>query len=244
MNLRKRHTVEVALARLADGSIGDQERSELERAVAASPELAARLEEQRRAIAIVAAVDVQVPAHLLERLSSPQPARRSRRRLPRRGLVAVAAALLILALLATRGHGLDARGEAHLALARATLAAPSQSASDHAVLAATVDGVAFPDWRGRGWRAIGARSDVLDGHPVETVFYSSSDYGRVGYSIIAGAPLATGSVQQVLSDAGVSYAVLRVDGATVVTWRRDGRTCVLASKRAPVAVMLGLAGWA
>jgi anti-sigma factor RsiW len=244
MNLRNRHSYEAALARLADGSIGDDERSELERAVAASPELQAKLDEQRRAIAIVTAVDVEAPVGLLERLSSPLPARRSRRRPPLRGLIAVAAALLILALLAARTDGLDVRGEAHLALARATLAAPPQSTSDHAVLVAAVDGVPFPDWRGRGWHAIGARSDALDGRSVETVFYSSSAYGRVGYSIVAGSPLAVGSAQRVLHYAGVSYAVLSLHGATVVTWRRAGHTCVLAATRAPASVMLRLAGWA
>ena len=248
MNLRHRHSghsAEAALARLADGSIAENERAELESAVAASPELAAKLAEQRRAVTIVAAVDVEAPARLLEHLRSPQPARRPRRRwLTRRGLIAVAAALLILALLAARDHGLDVRGEAHLALARATLAPPRQSASDHAVLTAAVGGVAFPDWRGRGWRAIGARSDAIGGRAVETVFYDSSGHGRVGYSIVAGSPLAIGSAQSVRHYAGVSYAVLKFDGATVVTWDRDGHTCVLASRRAPAAVLLGLAGWA
>jgi hypothetical protein len=159
-------------------------------------------------------------------------------------LIALVAGLAILALLAVRSHGLDVRGEAHLALARATLAPPPQSAPDHAVLMAAVDGVAFPAWRGLGWRATGARSDELDGHSVETVFYSSSEYGRIGYSIVAASPLAIGGAQSVLHADGVSYAVLKVDGATVVTWRRDGHTCVLASRRAPAVVLLGLAGWA
>jgi hypothetical protein len=244
MRNRDRHSAEAALARLADGSIGDAERSELERAVAASSELATKLDEQRRAIAIVAAVDVEAPAGLLERLDRREPARRSRRRLSRRGLIAVAAVLAILAILAARSHGLDVRGEAHLALARATLAPPPPSASDHVVLSAAVDGVAFPAWRGLGWRATGARSDALDGHSVETVFYRSSEYGRVGYSIVAGSPLAIGSAQSVFHSAGVSYAVLKLDGATVVTWRRRGHTCVLASRGASAAVLLGLAGWA
>jgi anti-sigma factor RsiW len=248
MNLRHHHSDrsdEAALARLADGSIAENERAELEHSAAASPELAAKLAEQRRAIAIVAAVDVEAPARLLERLRNPQPARRPRRRwVTRRGVIAVAAVIVILALLAARNHGLDVRGEAHLALARATLAPPRQSANDRAVLTAAVGGAAFPSWRGRGWRATGARSDALDGRSVETVFYDSSGYGRVGYSIVAGSPLAVGNAQSVRRYAGVSYAVLKFDGATVVTWPRDGHTCVLASRRAPVAVLLGLAGWA
>ncbi|HEY3186282.1 MAG TPA: hypothetical protein VGJ70_02325, partial [Solirubrobacteraceae bacterium] len=38
-------------------------------------------------------------------------------------------------------------------------------------------------------------------------------------------------------------AVLQHRGATVVTWRRDGHTCVLASREAGVARLVRLAAW-
>jgi anti-sigma factor RsiW len=249
MKLPKRSSDRVSfedlLARLADGSIARDERAELERALATSPELQAKLDEQRRALAIVAALDVEAPARLLERLASPPRAmRRARRRIPVRGLIMVAAAAVILALLARSNRADDVRSEVHITLERATLAGPPRATGQRAVLTAAVDGIAFPDWQSRGWLATGARTDSFAGRAVETVFYSSPGYGRVGYSIAAGAPLPVGGAQRVLRGGGVAYAVLSADGATVVTWLRDGHTCVLASKQAPAAALLALAGWA
>ncbi len=244
MKLRPKPSDEDRLARLADGSIAEAERAELERAVAASPELAAKLAEQRRALQIVAAVDVEAPVRLLGRISGPEPAaRRARRRLPIRGVVVVAGVALILALIAIRGTAADVRGEVHIALDRATLSAPARSRTDPAALTVSVAGISFPYWSGRGWRATGARTDSFGDRAVETVFYNSADYGRVGYSIVAGAPLAVGRTQQVLRGGGVVYSILSADGATVVTWQREGHTCVLASRRAPASALLALAGW-
>jgi hypothetical protein len=248
MKLRRhRSSPDERLARLADGSIGEGERADLERAVAASPELAAKLAEQRRALAIVSAVEVELPAGLVEGLASTAepPSRRARRRVPLRGVLVVGGAMLVLALLAgTRNQIVDVRSEVHLALAQATLEAPPRSAANRSVLAAAVDGIAFPDWQDRGWRAAGARTDSVGGNTVETVFYSSAGYGRIGYSIVAGPPLSVGVAQRVLHSGGVSYAVLSAAGATVVTWQRDGHTCILASQRAPAVALLALAGWA
>jgi hypothetical protein len=42
-------------------------------------------------------------------------------------------------------------------------------------------------------------------------------------------------------DYGVNFELLRGDGATIVTWLRDGHTCVLASRRAGASVLLTLA---
>jgi ferric-dicitrate binding protein FerR (iron transport regulator) len=231
------------LARLADGSIDADDRAELEREVEASPELAAKLAEQRRAISIVTALDVEAPAGLLERIAQP-PGRTSRRaqgRIRARGLILVAGVIIVLAVVAARIHRDDVSGEAHLALARATLAAPARSTTDPDQLIAAVSGVAFPYWREQGWTTTGARVDSFDGRSVETVFYSSPDYGRVGYSIVAGAPLAVGSATSIVRTGGVTYSVLSADGATVVTWLRDGHTCVLAAQRAPAATLLALA---
>ena len=38
-------------------------------------------------------------------------------------------------------------------------------------------------------------------------------------------------------------AVLRHGGAAVVTWRRDGHTCVLASRQASAERLVRLAAW-
>ena len=86
------------LAALADGSLAPDRRAALEAQVAASPELAARLAEQKRALALVqsAADEVDAPAGLRRRIE----ARRHRRRTftPTRLVVAGAAAVAVVAV--------------------------------------------------------------------------------------------------------------------------------------------------
>jgi anti-sigma factor RsiW len=233
------------LARLADGTIGDGEREELERALARSPRLAALLAEQKRALSLTGAIDVEAPASLRQRIYAPRERRRRALRLPapRTALVLVGAVVLLV-LLAPRGHAPSVRSDVHLALAAAKLPPPTPSASDRTVLSAAVQGVSFPDWTGRGWTASGERGDTLDGRSVETVFYRSREYARLGYSIVAGSPLSVGAAQRTVESHGVVYSVIRSDGATVVTWQRDGHTCVLASVHATAPVLLALAGLA
>jgi anti-sigma factor RsiW len=245
MVMRRSNSDEDQLARLADGTIGDGEREQLERAVARSPQLAALLAEQKRALSLTEAIDVEAPASLRQRIYARPQRRRRALRLPapRTALVLVGALVLLVAFV-PRGHAPSVRSEVHLALAAAKLPPPTPRSTDHAVLSAAVEGVSFPDWTGRGWTASGARGDSLDGRSVETVFYRSREYARLGYSIVAGSPLSVGAAQRTVDSHGVIYSVIRSDGATVVTWRRDGHTCVLASMHAPAPVLLALAGLA
>jgi anti-sigma factor RsiW len=242
--VRRSRSAEDQLARLADGSIDAAERARLEQTVASSPKLAALLAEQRRALGLTGAIDLAAPASLLERVATGQtrPARsRSWRRPSRRGVLVIVAAVVLLVVLASRVHAPTVRTESHFALDAATLAAPGQSPGNHAVLSAAVAGVAFPDWSGHGWSATGARNDTLDGRGVETVFYRSAGYARVGYSIVAGGPLSVGTTSRTVVSHGVAYSVIRAGGASVVTWLRDGHTCVLASDHTPASALLALA---
>jgi hypothetical protein len=87
-----------ALAALADGSLASDRRAALEAQVAASPELAARLAEQKRALTLFqsAADEVDAPAGLRRRIE----ARRHRRRTfaPTRLVAVGAAAVAVLAV--------------------------------------------------------------------------------------------------------------------------------------------------
>lgn len=87
------------LAALADGSLAPERRAELEARVAGSPELADRLAEQRRAVALArsAAAGVETPAALRARIE----ARRHARRVPaprRLVLIGAAAAAVVAAV--------------------------------------------------------------------------------------------------------------------------------------------------
>ena len=86
------------LAALADGSLAPERRAALEARVAASPELADRLAEQERAVALArsAAAEVEAPAALRTRIEA---RRRSRRvRAPRRFVLATSAVTAVLAV--------------------------------------------------------------------------------------------------------------------------------------------------
>jgi hypothetical protein len=86
------------LAALADGSLAPDRRAALEARVAASPELADRLAEQERAVALArsAAAEVEAPAALRARIEARRRARRVRA--PRRFVVAAAALTAVLAV--------------------------------------------------------------------------------------------------------------------------------------------------
>jgi hypothetical protein len=91
----------VELAALADGALAADRRAELEAQVAASPELAERLAEQQRAIALLrgAAEEVEAPSALRARIDAQ---RRGRRTRAPRG-VALVGAVTAAALVATIG---------------------------------------------------------------------------------------------------------------------------------------------
>ena len=84
------------LAALADGSLAPERRAALEAQVAASSELANRLAEQRRAVALArsAADEVEAPAALRERIEGQRRGRRAET--PRRLVLITAAANAVL----------------------------------------------------------------------------------------------------------------------------------------------------
>jgi hypothetical protein len=88
------------LAALADGSLPTDRREALEERVAASPELADRLAEQQRAVALAqsAAAEVKAPEDLRARIEARRHARPTRG--PRRVLLAGAAAAAVVAAVA------------------------------------------------------------------------------------------------------------------------------------------------
>ena len=102
--MRRRHRDEngdqelAELAALADGSLAPDRRAELEAQVAASSELADRLAEQQRALALVrgAGDEVEAPAALRARVEAQR--RPRRHEMPRRLVIIGAAATVVLAV--------------------------------------------------------------------------------------------------------------------------------------------------
>jgi hypothetical protein len=113
----------VELAALADGSLSGERRAELQAEVEASPELASRLREQQRALALMqgAADEVEAPPGLRARIEAQRSPRRSQpRRLALAGVVAAAtvAAVVGVAVLSSGSSSLTF----HAALASTGLA--------------------------------------------------------------------------------------------------------------------------
>ncbi len=120
---------------------------------------------------------------------------------------------------------------AALALRPALAPPPAPDPDDpRAQLGADVQGIYFPNWQSRGFRATGQRRDRIDGREATTVFYQWAGR-RIGYTIVGSPPLRApaGKVSWLN---GTELRTLAVDGREVVTWRRDGHTCVLSGASA------------
>jgi hypothetical protein len=252
---RERNDIQAELAALADGTLPARRRERALARVQASPELAVDLEAQRRALAGVGSqAMVQAPDRLRRSIQTlgadaATAPRRRKRRLRLVSAVALSATAAVAAVLALTASTPPIRAPtvlqaAQLALRPATLPAPAESARDHGLLASSVDGISYPYWGGRlGWQAAGARTDRLGGHAVTTVFYADGSSRRIGYAIVAGSPLAVPAHATVVEQAGVRFGVLQSPGATVLTWREAGHTCILAARGVPSATLLRLASW-
>lgn len=159
-----------------------------------------------------------------------------------------AAAVLLVVLVLGGGSGGDAgsapptvRQVARVALRPAAAPAPAARPGGEE-LTAHAGPIAFPTWTRAGWRAVGERTDTAGGHELRTVFYVDGDGRRIGYAIAdADLPVAGG---RIVMRRGVPVRVLARGGTAVVTWRRDGRTCILAGRGIPVDRLVTLASYA
>jgi hypothetical protein len=212
-------------------------------------------ETQRVTAALIGGLDVRAPAslhHAIRELTDGAPRLQrswSGRPLLAGAVVSLAAMILALVLLVNSGgSGAPSVQQASaLALGASTQSAPRESASAPGRLTISAAGIAYPYWGRRfGWHAAGARTDTVGGRTVTTVFYSSTSASatrRIGYAIVGGAPLAVPTAGHATSWHGVRFQVLRSGGATVVTWRRAGHTCILAGSGVSSRTLLTLANW-
>jgi hypothetical protein len=211
------------------------------------------LAEARRGEAIVATAiahpDARAPLALREGLQNARSARRPRRRLVAPALAAVSAALAIVLVVALGGQDQLAPTPSVQDVAAVTRlparhGAPVAVGGAPARLDAAVEGLAFPDWRKAfGWMATGRRADRVGGRAVTTVYYRASDERRLGYAIVAGAPLPAAAGREIIYG-GTRYRALTRSGRTTLTWTQAGHTCVIdAPASVAVATLVRLADW-
>jgi anti-sigma factor RsiW len=245
------------VAALADGSLPDRRRAEVEARIAAAPALRAELERHRRALSAIRAAsgEVRAPATLRDRIESgaaaggARPATGATRRRWWTGWPAVvvagaAAAVIAIGVVALPGSEPTVIDAAELAELAPSEPAPPRQPEEPTLLAASFEGLSYPDWAKEfGWHAVGERSDELDGRATHTVFYENADGARIAYTIVSGDALdpPEGGERSVVD--GVELDAFAADGTPAVTWLRDGHTCVLAGDAVEQETLLELAAW-
>jgi hypothetical protein len=203
------------------------------------------------------ALEVEAPATLRTRLADGQ--RQGAGRSPRRfalpalgglGLAALASVVLVLAGVVVGGGGgagaPTVDDAVALALAAPTAPAPAVDATNTHLVRAKIAGITFPNYTYAWpkWKTTGVRRDQIAGRDATTVAYRGPR-GDVGYTIVAGQRLDRPSGTRHVRAGGVDLWIMRRDGATVVTWERDGHTCLLAGRGAGVEQQLvRFASWA
>jgi hypothetical protein len=241
------------LSALADGSLAPERAEALEARVEEEPALAAMLAEQRRAVDAVRAVAPAAPAHLRARIDAmhartdavPAPTSRRRWWIPASGGALAAAAVAALIVLLTGGNpsSPSVGDAAALTVKPATAPAPARDES-RPLLEVSVGGIAFPDWaKAFGWRAVGRRDDKLDGRDTVTIFYAKGSK-RIGYTIVDGNSLAWPKNAAKTIRKGTDVRSFGSGGRVVVTWRRDGHSCVMSGgPGVSRAELVALAAW-
>jgi hypothetical protein len=213
------------------------------------------LAKKGEALIAAAVADTEAPQSLREsierdreRAQAAPPASSWRRRWRVLAATATAAAALAAVLVATQG-GTTETGEPSLAdvhqasALEATGPAPAPGGGDPPVLAARVGPISFPDWqKSFGWKAVGAREDEVSGRAVKTVYYRNPDGAHLGYSIVAGAPIAEPPPGRAVKHEGNTYHVAHAGEHTLVTWTQQGHTCTfVASSSVPDSHLVELA---
>ena len=230
--------LEAELVLLVDGQLETERAAVLEARADLAPRIA--LLRAGRDHLRAAAASVEAPVDLRRRIDAlaTPPSRQRRRWWPLGALAGVGAAAAVALVLATAG-GAPSVGDVLDETGRSPAAAVSPAGGP--LLPVAVDGVRFPDYEQKfGWRAVGRRVDEIDGRHVTTVFYRRGR-GRVSYSIVAGGALREPDGENIQAE---GTRLVRVGDGNAVTWRREGRTCVMVGSSAvSVRAVAELAGW-
>jgi hypothetical protein len=239
------------LSALADGSLDPARREQVQARIAASPQLSALYERERRVVSQLQETGARdrAPQRLRARIEAERPSARTQAR--RRmgyggalagGLAAVALALVLLLPAGTPG-GPSVSQAASLAGLGASAPAPTPDSTNPTVkLGRNVEDVYFPNWTTKfHWRAVGQRSDVVGGRHAVTVYYQWHGM-RIAYTIVGAPALSTPTAQTTFLN-GTELRTLDLSGRIVVTWHRAGHTCVLSGIGVSPSVLQKLAAW-
>jgi hypothetical protein len=212
-----------------------------------------QLAERGRALIAAAVAETQAPLALRERIEADREravargagARRRRLRgllLPAGGLVA---ALVVAVVLVAGGGGAPrVLATASLAARGPVLPPPAEDEANEALLKSSIEGVPFPYWGELKWESSGARDDKIEGRDARTVYYDNAKGVRAAYTILGGDAIDPPSDAAKRTDKGVQLYVVEDKGRRVVTWERNGHTCVLSAPLAvPEQKLLDLAAW-
>jgi Putative zinc-finger len=239
------------LSALADGTLDPARKADVEAHIAASPELSALYERERRVVDALhqARATERAPERLRARIdaSRPSQATATRRRFTYAGAAAAALAAVVLALVLALPSGTpgapSVSDAAALAARGPVQSAPAPDPSlPSARLSQNVGDVYFPNWTSRfGWNAVGSRTDTLAGRTAITVYYERND-DTIAYTIVHSPALAQPTAKTT-SWAGTEFHTLSLNGRLVVTWRRGGDTCVLSGAGVKAAELQRLAAW-
>jgi hypothetical protein len=158
-------------------------------------------------------------------------------------VAAVLVATLVVALSVGGPGGSKVVQAAELSLSPSTEPAPSTNKEQPALLEHSFAGITFPAWSGKfGWRTDGARSDELDGRETATVYYTHTHH-RIGYTVISGRTIEPPEDAETLNVRGLELHRFRLGRQDVVTFERDGRTCVLSGDVHDPDTLVKLASW-
>jgi hypothetical protein len=247
---------EAELTRMADGSLPESARASLHARVAHSPALGERLREQERAVSLMRSTDeLGAPASLRAAVTElaatdARAGRRARRTVdpsrwgPRMFVpLATAVAVVVVSLVLVLTGGSNAptvEQTTRLALAAAVTPAPPEARGNRDLLTVRGAGIPFPSYASSvRWRATGARRDTLSGRQVTTVFYRDPHGARVGYAIVAGPALAQ-PAGRAFTAGGIRYVLGATGSAKLISWRRNGHTCVIAGRGVSVRMLVAL----
>ena len=234
------------LAAAADGTLPPARQAELEAMAEADPELAAALDDQRRAVTLIqgAAAEIRAPLALRERLENERT--RAAKPAPRRrwfsiALAGAAAAAVFLAVLFAAPGAPTVEDAAAFAAQPATGGAPT---ADGPLLDVEQSGVAFPAWAEKfGWEATGTHTGEIDGREATTVYYENADGKVLAYTIVGGDSLGDPEDATTIDAEGTAVDLFDTAGMRAAEWERDGHTCLLVGEGIPDEKMAELAGW-